>query len=232
MKNVMNRSLFFAAFLCCIVNVQINAATYLYESNGIHYVLVEMSFADVVSRTAYVVHPQTTIEDEYVPTAPSSYTGAIVIQDTISYEGKDFPVKFINDSAFHQSTITSIDLPATISVFNSGAFKDCQALQKIICRALNPPTTRIHSRTWDYEDVFGSLDPDQVTVYVPNGTVVEYQSTGGWNEFTHYSTIETMLGIESVTGDLSPITNKVIINGKLLITRDNKTFSPLGIEVH
>ncbi len=31
----------------------------------------------------------------------------------------DFPVKFINDSAFHQSAITSIDLPATITVFNA-----------------------------------------------------------------------------------------------------------------
>ena len=219
----------FAALFCCIMNVQLNASeVYLCESNGIHYVLVEVTYGDVTTRSAYVVHPETNLEDEYVPTVPSSYTGAIVIQDTVNYAGKDFPVKFINDSAFHQSTITSIDLPATTTVFNSGAFKDCQMLETIICRAQDPPSTRIHSIDWDYEDVFGSLDPDQVSVYVPDGFVADYQATGGWDAFSHYYTIESMQGIEEITNDPSSITNKVIRDGQLLILRDGKTYNVVG----
>lgn len=229
MKNVMNRSLFFAAFLCCIVNVQINAATYLYESNGIHYVLVASTFGDVTSRSACVVHPETVLEDEYVPTTPSSYTGAIVIPDTIPYEGNNFPVKFINDSAFHQSTITSIDLPATTTVFNTGAFKDCQALQTIICRAQTPPSTRIHSIAWDYEDVFGSLDPDQVSVYVPNGTVWEYQEAGGWDAFSHFYTIESMQGIEETNANANANAAKLLRDGQLLIIKNGKIYNAQGV---
>lgn len=223
---------FFAALFCCMMNVQLKAKeTVLYESNGIRYVLVQSTYAGVTTRSAYVVHPQTNIEDEYVPTDPSSYSGEIVIEQTISYEGNDFPVKFINDSAFHQSTITSIDLPATITVFNSGAFKNCQTLQTIICRALTPPSTRIHAIAWNYNDVFGSLDPDQVTVYVPEGTVREYQETGGWSEFTHYTTIESIQGIESVTDGQSPLTNKVLKDGQLIILREGKTLNALGVEL-
>ena len=224
---------FIAALFSCIMNVQLNAQqTILYESDGIHYVLVELSFGDVTTRTAYVVHPLTTIEDEDAPSTPSSYTGVIVIQDTISYEGKDFPVKFIDENAFFQSTVTSIDLPEAVSVFNSGAFKDCQTLQTIICRAQTPPSTRIHSIPWNYNDVFGSLAPEQVSVYVPSGAVRIYQETSGWDEFTHYSAIESMQGLESVTGDLSPKTKKVIIDGQLIIIRDGKTFNALGTKLH
>ena len=223
---------FFAAIFCCMMNVQtITAETVLYESNGIMYVLVQSTYADVTTRSAYVVHPQTNIEEDYVPTAPSSYSGEIVIEQTVSYEGNDFPVKFINDSAFHQSTITSIDLPATITVFNSGAFKDCQTLQTIICRAQTPPSTRIHSIAWDYDNVFGSLDPDQVTVYVPEEVIGDYQYAGGWSEFTHYATIESIQGIESVSDGQSPRTNKVLKDGQLIILREGKTFNALGVEL-
>ena len=222
-------SVFFAALLCCLVNVQLKAdGTYLYESNGIHYVLVEMTFADKTSRTAYVVHPQATLEGD-TPTTPSSYTGVIVVEDTINYEGKDYPVKFIDDNAFLQSTITSIDLPECITVFNSGAFKDCQTLVTIICRAQNPPSTRIHSVAWNYEDVFGSLDPDQVSVYVPNGTVTDYQTTGGWETFTHYYTIESMQGIEHTNANAKAV--KHIVNGQLFIHKNGKAYNAIGVEV-
>jgi len=220
--------LFFAVLCCCMMNVQLNAQTVLYESDGIHYVLVAMSFGDKVSRSAYVVHPETTLENENVPTTPSPYTGAIVIADTIRYEGNAFPVKFLNDSAFHQSTITSIDLPVCITTFSPGAFLDCQMLQTIICRATTPPTTNIRTKPWNYEEVFGLLDPNQVSVYVPNGTVLDYQETGGWDTFTHFYTIESMQGIETISYDPSSLPNKIIENNHVIIIRDGERFDLIG----
>jgi len=221
----------FAAFLCLAMNVQLNATeTYLYDNNGIRYVLIEMTFADATSRSAYVVHPETTIEEED-PAIPSSYTGVIVIEDTIRYEGNDFPVKFINDNAFLQSTITSIDLPEAITVFNSGAFRDCQTLRTIICRAETPPSTRIHSIAWDYADVFGSLDPDQVSVYVPKGTVMMYQEAGGWDAFSHYYTIDMIQSVEEVTGDGLQVTGKIMRDGLLYIEHDGKIYNAQGAQV-
>ena len=223
--------LFIVALFYCMMNVELKAnETVLYESNGIHYVLVEMTFADNTSRSGYVVHPETTIENEDVPTVPSSYTGAIVIEETIRYEGNDFPVKFINDSAFHQSTITSIDLPATITTFSKGAFLNCQTLQTIICRATTPPATNIRTIPWQYENIFGSLDPDQVSVYVPEDALQAYQAAGGWDTFTHFYAIESMQGVETVQPSTIRV-QKLVRNGQLFIIRDNKTFNALGAEV-
>ena len=228
----MKKIFFLFAALCCTMHVQLKAdATVLYELNGIHYVLVEMTFADKTTYSAYVVHPEATVEDEDTPTTPSSYTGEVVIENTISYEGNEFPVKFIDENAFLQSTITSIDLPENMSVFNSGAFKDCLALQTIICRAFTPPSTRIHTVAWDYENVFGSLDPEQVSVYVPEDRELIYERTGGWDTFTHYYIIGSTQGIEALTDDLSSMARKRIIDGQLLIDRGGKTFNAQGAEV-
>ena len=231
----MKKSYFFtvAALFCCMMNVQLSAqSTVLYEYDGIHYVLVERTYADVTTRSAYVVHPETSLEEEHVSPSPSSYTGAIVIPDTIRYEGAGFPVKFINDSAFHQSTVTSIDLPATITVFNAGSFKDCLALQTIICRAKTPPSTRIYSIPWNYEEVFGSLDPEQVAVVVPENSILDYQDAGGWSTFTHFYPIGSPQAIDEIN-DQPQITNhKWIKDGQLIILRDGKTFNALGVELN
>ena len=41
----------------------------------------------------------------------------------------------------------------------------------------------------------------------------------------------SILGIDQITNDQSQITNKVIVNGQLLILKDGKTFNVLGTEV-
>ena len=38
-------------------------------------------------------------------------------------------------------------------------------------------------------------------------------------------------GLDQITNDQSPITNKVIVNGQLLILRDGKTYNVMGVEV-
>lgn len=222
-------TIFFAALLCCIVNVQLHAEdVYLYESNGIHYVLVVSTFGGTTARSAYVVHPEVTLNEEApTPTTPSSYTGEIVVQDTIRYEGGDFPVKFVDENAFLQSTITSIDLPECITVFSSGAFKDCQQLQTIICRAQTPPSTRIHSIPWEYTDIFGSVDPDQVNVYVPDNMVATYQATGGWCAFTRIYPISKQ-SIDPLTANPSSLTRKILRNGNLIIENNGNTFNAQG----
>lgn len=221
----MKKKYFF--LLLCFMSTQLNAEIYLYESNGIHYVLSALTFGDATSRSAYVVHPEVTLdEEEETPTTPSSYTGAVVILDTIVYNGNPFPVKFIDENAFNQATITSIDLPECMTVFNPGSFKDCTSLQTIICRAQTPPSTRIHTTPWDYAETFGSLDPNQVAVYVPDGTVLMYQETGSWGTFTHIYPLNEYQGIESTQSKIE--NRKSIINGHLYIEKNGKTYTIVG----
>lgn len=221
----MKKLLVFFAALFCITQLHADG-TVLYVSNGIHYVLVESTFGGTTVRSGYVVHPEATLEGE-TPTTPSAYTGEIDIPDTISYEGKAFPVKFIDDNAFIQSTITSVDLPEDITVFSSGAFKDCTSLRTIICRAQTPPSTRIHTIAWNYEDIFGSVDPEQVNVYVPDNMVATYQATGGWDSFPHIYPISKQ-SLDPLTANPSPLTRKVIKDGQLYLENNGQTYDLQG----
>ena len=59
---------------------------------------------------------------------------------------------------------------------------------------------------------------NQVSVYVPDGMVRDYQEAGGWSEFSHFYTIESMQGIDQITHDQSSMTVKVITDNYLYIT--------------
>ena len=58
-----------------------------------------------------------------------------------------------------------------------------------------------------------------------------YQEAGGWDAFSHYSTIDMIQSVESITDDPSLTTGKILRNGILLIERDGKIFTALGTEL-
>lgn len=225
-------STLFAALLCCLMNVTLHADNYLYDYNGLHFVLTESPFGSQTIYSAYLVHPEADLEIDN-PATPSSYTGEIVVPDTIFYEGKQFAVKFIHDNTFSQSTVTSVDVPATVVTFSNGAFYNCTELRTLICRASTPPTTIIHTIPWDYEDIFGSLDPNQVSVYVPEESVSDYQNDSGWGVFSHIypiaaEDIDTVHSSSLQGGDGGRL---ILLDSQLLILRGDKTYTLSGIEI-
>ena len=68
---------------------------------------------------------------EVVANTSHQYTGDIVIPETITYEGKEYTVTAIGESAFFQRNITSITFPNSITSIDRAAFYCCSSLDSV-----------------------------------------------------------------------------------------------------
>ena len=97
-------------------------------------------------------------------------------------------VTHIGSYAFYESDLTEIAIPASVEYIGSCAFEYCYELEKVYCFGEAVKET-------DYDVFYGCWD---LTIYVPEYLVSEYQSTYPWNEYN----IEAIsLEEESVTID-------------------------------
>ncbi len=90
----------------------------------IHAVTVE------IDGIAYNINLNTSIT-EVTSNSAHPYSGDIVIQETIAYEGKEYTVTGIGAQAFAQKNITSITFPNSISSIGAAAFYYCRVLDSI-----------------------------------------------------------------------------------------------------
>ena len=115
-------------------------------------------------------------EDEYTWGAyVAPWRNSLVkVKNVIIEEG----VTSIGSYAFYYCTnLTSITIPESVTSIGESAFFGCSSLTSITCQAVIPPTI-------DEYGVFGGVDKS-IPVYVPAGSVVHYNATNGWNEFTN-----------------------------------------------
>lgn len=71
--------------------------------------------------------------------------------------------------------ISSLDLPISLQMMGSGAFMFCFGITKIVSRATEPPT--IQNSTFD------GVGKDNLTVEVPEQSMIRYQTENGWSDF-------------------------------------------------
>lgn len=128
------------------------------------------------------------------------YSGAYVIPSTVTDNGITYTVTSIDDTAFiwgnltsiilpntidsiglaafiYCTNLTSITIPSSVTKIENCAFKGCTNLASIISEANTPPVLGTN--------VFNSV-PTTIPVYVPCGSITQYQSSTGWNNFTNY----------------------------------------------
>lgn len=93
--------------------------TFTYNFEGVDY-----TCEVIVSKMKYV---------RISPVAgPESLSGSIVIPSKVKYKRKTFLVTQIAENAFNGYTsITSVELPSTLSAIEEGAFRGCTSLEKI-----------------------------------------------------------------------------------------------------
>ncbi|MBO5882288.1 MAG: leucine-rich repeat protein [Alistipes sp.] len=90
----------------------------------------------------------------------------------------EFPESLVSlgESAFSGcSNLEGIILPSDLGIIKSGAFNGCYYLNRIVCRATEPPILQ--------GSVFDGVAKDNFTVEVPERSINRYQSASGWNEF-------------------------------------------------
>ena len=120
-------------FLLIILSLTIATFAYEAEINGIFYDF------DYDKQTAIVSHDYFTYTEgdglgEY------SYTQTeIIIPEVVSYNGKEYQVTTIGESAFYYAqALKSVTLPKTINQIDKYAFYGCSSLEQIIIDENNP----------------------------------------------------------------------------------------------
>lgn len=116
-----------------------------------------------------------------------NYTGNIVIPAQILYDGVNYNVTTIEDGAFMNTKIASLNLPNSITSIGDYVFAGCSSLTSITIQAENPPAVDEHT----FENVSRSI-----SIKVPCGSIAKYKAADGWNEFTNYEEILSNLTVD------------------------------------
>jgi len=142
----------------------------------------------------------------------NTYTGDIVIPETVTHDSTTYQVSSIGFQAFRNSSgltsvklpntiiylmneafsgctsLTSIDIPESVSTIYNNVFTGCTGLTSISCHWTTARST--------YTNNFDASTYSSATLYVPASALGSYQSTVPWSSF---STIRSAGGEEGDT---------------------------------
>lgn len=123
----------------------------------------------------------------------------------------------IGSWAFEGCTgLTSVTIGSGVTSIGGAAFDGCTGLTSITSEAVTPPTCG--------EDCFNDVDKD-ILLYVPNGTVEDYQNAAEWEDFSQIQTLGAQ-AVDNVSADVQ--STKVLRNGQLFILRGDKIYTITG----
>ena len=103
-------------------SVKVDGVNFQFMADGLYYRLLDYTLENVV---------------ELVRPSDVTYSGDITLNSTVSYEGVDYTLTGIAESAFSGSSeLTSIKLPSTLQSIGNYAFYNCTKLEEIEIPAL------------------------------------------------------------------------------------------------
>lgn len=117
-------------------------------------------------------------------------------------------VSLIKSGAFYECTgLTSLTIPASVDSIGQAAFYDCIALKEVHVKRMEPVTVS--------EYLFGNLDYDSCTLYVPAGSKAAYDSADIWNWFGHIveENVVSVKGTEAIPFSVFVESGSVVVKG-------------------
>ena len=136
---------------------------YDFEADGIYYKFFGGNLVSVTYK-----------DDTY-----GTYSGEVVIPETVTYDGWWYIVSCIDERAFYRCPyLTKVTIPASVDLIENEAFSDAfmdQNNSSVTCLALTPPMTSPYA----FDDFYSNY----LMLYVPYGTKSAYQAIAAWNKF-------------------------------------------------
>ena len=179
----------------------------------LHFFLVLIMALSAISATAYdfevdgIYYNRTSSNTAEVSFASSYHGEPIVIPSTVAFNGQNYIVTAIGDSAFYSSDVSDVTIPETISLIGKDAFMGIYGGFKLTCLATTPPKMEgafedlsefgtggvpIYDRYYDIWGIaYNYTGPPSPTLYVPSEA---YQSYKELNDNYHY--FHWIFGIE------------------------------------
>ena len=139
-------------------------------------------------------------------TAGNTYSGVVIIPETVTYQGTTYTVTKVEANAFTRCpNLTSVILPPTITTVNySFYYNEADGMIEITCLAIDPPYGMTQMTADQYANVI---------VNVPKNSLAAYQADEGWGQFANLRAMSYDLERDNIfyeiTGD-----NEVMVTRK------------------
>ena len=160
-------------------------------------------------------------ENKTASVAPYSYTGAVVIPETISVDGKAYTVTSLGENCFSGCWgLTSITIPNSVTSLGDRCFNFCEGLTEVHAHRETPPATGY--------DIFSECVSLE-TIYVPTGASANY----GIDPWNAYKIVEEDVqnGITAVSVEGETAVPIYHLNGSRAGTMKNFSAQPKGIYI-
>lgn len=132
-------------------------------------------------RSGVSYHARSIVSDE---------TFSIARTSTYGWPRQDYTVTTVGSYALGSSSLTSLQLPATIRQIGEGAFTFCDRLTEVVVLANEPPAMPVQAFT---ADVLA-----KATLRVPQGAEQRYRQAEGWKQFSNIAATDNAIAANVV----------------------------------
>ena len=105
--------------------------------------------------------------DSTVEVTQGGYSGEVIIPETVTYNGVTYNVTRIGESAFYNSSITSVTIPASVISLQEYSFYESKYIKTVYLKSTTPPIL-------NGGKIFVTSRP---TCYIPCGTLDTYKAS-------------------------------------------------------
>ena len=180
-------------FVYCsrLVRINVEAGNMVYDSRNNCNAIIKTGTNELIAgcKNSFIPDSVTSIGD-YAFSNCSTLASITIPNSVVS----------IGERAFFMCYLPSLTIPSSVTSIGKEAFGNCIRLASITVLAERPPSLGIMA--------FYGVN-HSVPVYVPCGSLEDYQNAGGWNEFTNCS--EMCPGTISVVA--SPVEGGTVMGG-------------------
>ncbi len=179
---------------CCsgLEQIIVDEGNAYYDSRGNCNAIINSSTSELISGCKNTVIPNSVTSIKMEAFLDCTGLTSIEIPSSVTY---------IGDAAFYRCTgLTSVEIPNSVTSIREETFYGCSGLTSIEipnsvtsignaafygCTGLTSMTVWANNHPALGSDAFDGVDKS-IPVYIPVGSLEDYQNAGGWNEFTYF----------------------------------------------